>query len=638
LLRVMAALVALCLPLIANAVDVSADTVAAGKKATALVVLDKEAGFGSAFCIDPTGLFVTNRHVVEGNSTVTLVLSPGEKGQQILKARVIREDDKNDLALIKVDPPRPLASLELGNPGSLFEAMGIVAFGYPFGAALALQEGQYPNITVSTGHVTSLRKEGGRLKLIQVDASLNPGNSGGPIVNATGQVWGIVVSGIPGTGINLAIPVSDLQALLKRPTITLSPVDLSLLRQREEVEFVIQVLAFRSLGSTDPDTDVEMTLSAGPGDSRTYPAARFDDKTFRIKAVPLPGSGMAQLLLRVKTDGTEVVYRAPDQTVLIDGRLVRLHLVQRIERGGALTFTSGQTVRGGVRGLDAIEVLNGTGKKIVNLSRAESISIEEVDPFASSAEYRVAVRQGGKIVGELTGVFGHQASARAAEPAVGRDEASPAPWQMVTAGREATARWSGRSVELTLPANASGSPIFLAGFQSSAALTGDFDIQVDYRLVEWPGGNGMRVGMRLAPLGGGEIGSVLHANDGSESDHFTIFPRNGGAQDVYTRPSPGLTGKLRMVRRNGTVMGLSWDAATSKWQILGSGGSAEDVRVVLMAWSDDNRFIRQQGKMILSNFTVNAGRWVARWGKTCTVGVAVSTIYGCISDTEKRIT
>ena len=79
------------------------------------------------------------------------------------------------------------------------------AFGFPFGKDLSLSNDEYPNVTVSTGHITSLRKIKGELAAIQVDAQLNPGNSGGPVLNDRGKVVGIVVAGIDGTGIDFAI-------------------------------------------------------------------------------------------------------------------------------------------------------------------------------------------------------------------------------------------------------------------------------------------------------------------------------------------------------------------------------------------------------------------------------------------------
>src|SRR6185369_9529242 len=101
----------------------------------------------------------------------------------------------------RVDAQKLPPALELGEAASLTETLPIVAFGYPFGSDLALGKSEYPNISVSTGRITSLRKEDGNIQRIQIDASLNPGNSGGPLVNSAGQTLGVVESGIVGTAV-----------------------------------------------------------------------------------------------------------------------------------------------------------------------------------------------------------------------------------------------------------------------------------------------------------------------------------------------------------------------------------------------------------------------------------------------------
>src|SRR5436190_21803962 len=83
--------------------DVTPDVVERGKKATALVEVEGGRGFGTAFCIDPAGYFVTNEHVASalgGGKRLALVLNPGEKNQRVLSARVVRLDKQSDLALL----------------------------------------------------------------------------------------------------------------------------------------------------------------------------------------------------------------------------------------------------------------------------------------------------------------------------------------------------------------------------------------------------------------------------------------------------------------------------------------------------------------------------------------------------------
>ena len=155
--------------------------------------------------------------MVEEASKFTVILSPGEPDQRIVNAKELKVDAEMDLALLQIQNPGTLKALQLGDASTLYDTMDLTAFGYPFGMALATTEKDYPSISVSTGHLTSLRKKAGELEVIQLDAVLNPGNSGGPVLDANGRVVGVVQAGLPGAGINFAIPVSRLQKFLKDP-------------------------------------------------------------------------------------------------------------------------------------------------------------------------------------------------------------------------------------------------------------------------------------------------------------------------------------------------------------------------------------------------------------------------------------
>ena len=134
--------------------------------------------------------------------------------QEIYTAHVVRASQQADLALLKV-AKATFTMLPIGHSEALRETMPVTAFGYPFGTALAEKAGEYPGVTVTIGHVSSLRKRNGVLARVQLDAALNPGNSGGPIVNNQGEVVGVVQAGIPGSGIDLAIPTGVVNAFLQ---------------------------------------------------------------------------------------------------------------------------------------------------------------------------------------------------------------------------------------------------------------------------------------------------------------------------------------------------------------------------------------------------------------------------------------
>lgn len=154
-----------------------------------LVEIGGGLGSGSAFCIDAEeGIFITNAHVANGldnKGSVTLILHSGEANQQKVQAIIVRSDKALDLALLRVKAPKQLTALTLSSVEDLIETAPVTAFGYPFGKDLSFAQDEYPNVTVSTGHITSLRKIKGELGAIQLDALLSPGNSGGPVLNLT---------------------------------------------------------------------------------------------------------------------------------------------------------------------------------------------------------------------------------------------------------------------------------------------------------------------------------------------------------------------------------------------------------------------------------------------------------------------
>ncbi len=167
-----------------------------GKKATAFVEVAVADGSvsGSAFCIDRSGLFVTNAHVVagavEGKGGVRLVLEIGLKSQRSLRAKVLRADDDLDLALLKVDANDGMTPLELGKDAGLAETAPVVTFGFPFGRNLTVRNEPYPDISVTPSRITALRRKEGRLEGVQFDGQLNPGNSGGAVLDESGRVIG----------------------------------------------------------------------------------------------------------------------------------------------------------------------------------------------------------------------------------------------------------------------------------------------------------------------------------------------------------------------------------------------------------------------------------------------------------------
>ncbi len=150
---------------------------------------------GSGVILDPKGFIVTNAHVVDGARKVQVLLSPQLSGRSegesimddrglLVGARIIGVDRETDLAVLKIENSKDLPYLKLGNSDQLFQGQMVFAFGSPLGLTNSMSMG------VVSAKARQLESESPMI-YIQTDAAVNPGNSGGPLVTATGEVVGI---------------------------------------------------------------------------------------------------------------------------------------------------------------------------------------------------------------------------------------------------------------------------------------------------------------------------------------------------------------------------------------------------------------------------------------------------------------
>ena len=168
------------------------------------------ASSGSGFILSEDGYIVTNYHVIEDASTLTVITNSEEE----YPATVVGYDESNDFALIKIDATG-LTPVKLGSSDDLIVGDQVVAIGNPLGEL---------TFSMSGGMVSSVNRainvDGTPFNMLQVDCAINPGNSGGPLMNLYGEVVGIVsakyssYSNTTVEGLGFAIPISDVQTII----------------------------------------------------------------------------------------------------------------------------------------------------------------------------------------------------------------------------------------------------------------------------------------------------------------------------------------------------------------------------------------------------------------------------------------
>ena len=169
-------------------------------------------GLGSGFLINADGQILTNYHVISGSSDVEVTMPPD---QSRYKAKVLHRDPAHDLALIQIEPKKKLTSfLKLGDSDNLQVGQKVLAIGNPFGLAGTLTTG-----IVSSLHRKIQSEERSDLEdMIQTDAAINSGNSGGPLLDSQGYVIGIntAIYGPNGgsVGIGFAMPINRAKEML----------------------------------------------------------------------------------------------------------------------------------------------------------------------------------------------------------------------------------------------------------------------------------------------------------------------------------------------------------------------------------------------------------------------------------------
>jgi serine protease Do len=167
----------------------------------------RQRGLGSGFIIHRYGTILTNHHVVEGAQKIVVKLAGGRE----FEAKVVGQDSRTDIAVIKIDAKGSLPTAVLGNSDKIEVGEWVMAVGNPFGLDNSVTSGI---VSAKGRHIGA----GPYDDFIQTDAAVNPGSSGGPLVNLRGEVVGINTAIVSQTGENIgigfAIPVNLVKELL----------------------------------------------------------------------------------------------------------------------------------------------------------------------------------------------------------------------------------------------------------------------------------------------------------------------------------------------------------------------------------------------------------------------------------------
>lgn len=191
------------------------------KQASVFIRVSRREGTGTGsgfFCLEP-GLVVTNAHVVgmvrpsdPPPTKVEITLNSGEANAVELPARVLGVDRVNDLAVLRVES-RPGGG-QLPSPFSLFPSSQLLETQQVFVAGFPRASELGTSLSVSTASVAALRKDAGRMRRVQVNGNMQPGNSGGPVFDIQGRVVGVSAAILGQTGINFAVPTEFIHDLV----------------------------------------------------------------------------------------------------------------------------------------------------------------------------------------------------------------------------------------------------------------------------------------------------------------------------------------------------------------------------------------------------------------------------------------
>ena len=415
--------------------ELTGEQIAAAKAATGLLLTP--AGSATAFCVSETGIFVTSKAALDQTTdeTLSLVLDPAGKNEKRYPVTVLRKVKETNLAFLKVKLEGKVTALRLGEVSGLFETRQLCALGYPFGKAPAGNEKTYPSISVEMRRITSLRKKGDVLDLISFDGNLHPGNSGGPVLDLDANVVGIIASGhgagdiisdtskaplmevnglangsvVSGgtarfvtSGINAAIPVSQLKQAIDTPVIEVEMPKVKFDKRYEPVEFTVAVDWIRP-PAAEPVVYIELTHEA---QSRKIEAKKGGDGKYRARIAPVPDKDKAartQLQVTLEFDGGRLAGTVTDIDITADGKPRALREFRTFQRNpGSTDFTADGKPIGALSELAGLPLNMGGTVLAIEAQKANRIDIQipPTIPGPISCKAMVTMSEGSTVSSE----------------------------------------------------------------------------------------------------------------------------------------------------------------------------------------------------------------------------------------------
>jgi len=425
-----------------------AGTVDAARKATALVATSRGA-LGTAFCIDPQGLFLTLDEVasppsvsvsthleyetvrLSGNSPtpsasvsthveyetlgglsrtreersretspMVVCLNLGRPDVKQLRVRVLWRDRDSRLVLLKADSKEPLPALELASNGKVAPRMEAIALGLAsVGRIAGFVSSPTPTVRARPGRVISVREKGDRPWLFQLDTTPPQGYSGGPVLDEQGRVIGVIVVGLPGTDIHYIVPADATSAPFAAVAMDFEPPPLLYRDRHTPRDWTVRVYSKAPLGN---DASVEIRLGRGTS-ARNFPARLTGNRVYTARVVPVALGEADPVGLTLESKPEPIRATVADRKVRVGETAVRLSELRRIESGATpnALAVDGRRFAGPVTGLDGLEVRQGRQGVVFDARRSPVVSIECPAPDAEPIDAEVVVKKGGNVLGRV---------------------------------------------------------------------------------------------------------------------------------------------------------------------------------------------------------------------------------------------